>query len=72
MIIQWGYISPGSVTTGTITYPLAFPTAAASILLNRQSAAANTYAPIVTAYSNTSFNWDNPNYSPLFWIAIGY
>jgi len=75
LIIQWG--SQASATTGTVTFPLAFPTACQSVQMTSQDSI-RADKPATYSYTQTTFvysvhNWDTaPTANPVTWIAIGY
>ena len=74
--VQWGLSATvASGGTGTIIFPVAFATAAASVLLtpnaNATVAASHNY---ISALSASQFSWINSNAGTIavYWFALGY
>lgn len=72
LIIQWGRTLDAGTST-SVTFPIAFPTAAVSVTANTNATSANFQAIVISNLTTTGFTaiWDSA--SPAFyWIAIGY
>lgn len=80
LIIQWGSNNTPGVSTGTITFPIAFPTATISCWGNDASAGATVVGTLgFGASTNTNVVWYGAqgavaysSISQFFWYAIGY
>ncbi len=72
LIIQWGNQSVTNISSGTITFPVAFPTACRLVTMTRggvtNSAVSFSVNPIASSFDWTSSSTP-ANY---FWIALGY
>lgn len=67
LIIQWGITA--TAVSGTVTLPVAFPTALTAVVLtNNATGNATQYSTPTT----TSFAWGNNTTVTNLWIAIGY
>jgi len=72
LIIQWG-IDTNPLVSVTVTFPIAFPTACASVSLTLSGANNNVNTPIVNSKGLTSFAYYNQPYSlNVGWVAIGW
>lgn len=79
-LIQWGIVS--SITSGTVTYPIAFPQSVFNIqstvtysTLDLPNSAANVYVVKSTTTPLTKFNWyyrGSGNGTGFYWMAIGH
>lgn len=77
LIIQWGSYTTGAGGNGTITFPIAFPTACRAITFIPQSATATTYGVnqvSVTTSQTTIISSAGSSGTPLAlnWMAVGY
>lgn len=87
LILQWGSFNTGVIgneTTGTVTYPIAFPTSGLQVIIGSctgiiSSSSASTEGLTVSTISTTNFGWtsrwDQRSAStpdPIRYIAIGY
>ena len=71
LIIQWGTYS--GATGGTITFPLAFPSFCASVVITTRGYGLSSLGN--SAPTKTSFSWHDSGYAEglgIKWIAIGY
>lgn len=58
ILIQWGHVDSGSATTGTITFPIAFPTACRSVVAHDYGATASDVSNVRLAPpTKTSVGW---------------
>ena len=75
IIMQWGSLTANEDTSTTVTLPLAFPTAVASISVTIRENSSNDRNPLkVGTTSLSSFTIRNTQGTALtaYWIAIGY
>lgn len=79
IIRQWGFVN-GPSSSGTITFPIPFPTACSSVSLLAVQAAFATRVPQLTSnpgttsadFAITSSAGSGASASGLYWIAVGY
>lgn len=72
LIVQWGYLS-NSNSTGTVTFPIAFPTACLDVLTTLLIAGATTHVSNVSSKSTTQFGYGKSlSSSDVMWFALGY
>ena len=58
VIVQWGHVDSGSATSGTITFPIAFPTACRSVVAHDYGATASDVSNVRLAPpTKTSVAW---------------
>jgi len=77
LVIQWGKSAePTAALTGTVTYPIPFPTGVTCIVLSpAYNAGLGGGQMFVVSNDASGFTWDrndaaNPKH--LFWIALGF
>ncbi|WP_457635770.1 phage tail-collar fiber domain-containing protein [Persephonella sp.] len=78
LIIQWGSIlTGGTASSGTVTFPVAFPNAVLSWVASAYDSGYNSILAI-SYIDNSSFTWGSRNADnnlenvDFYWIAIGY
>jgi hypothetical protein len=69
LIMQWGQTVAG---TSAVTFPIAYPTACASVVLTLHYGAQQDWTGIVYSFSNAGFNITGNTGMPNFWFSIGY
>lgn len=80
LIIQWGSIQTAANGIGSVTFPIAFPTAVNNVVVSYQAAAsggataANFYSPTVSGVNVYTFitNTAAAASFAVMWMAIGY
>ena len=75
LILQWGVTGPvTTVSDSTITFPIAYTTAAYSVVATANSSGTTQASNLVNSFTKTNFVVHNSgSTSSLFsWIAIGY
>lgn len=73
LILQWGKVTSVAAGGNTVTFPLAFPTAALNVEYSLQLAGVSlAESPVITAITATNFsiNCLNSSYT-FYWFAIG-
>ena len=78
IVLQWGFIN---TNTGTISFPIPFPSNCWNVLMQRQTVEHNDWTSNVSAWNVSNFTWNRSNYeggyntdattSHQFYIAIG-
>jgi hypothetical protein len=76
LILQWGSLAVGADSYGTLTFPIAFPTACRTILggvateVGNGNAQANGPLPYSATQEGASF-WNAANAATAWWLALG-
>jgi hypothetical protein len=73
VVMQWGTITGVGVnSTGTVTFPVAFPTACGSVTTTSKAGANSLQVLNVPSSTTTTFSYASYGSGDFMWFAIGY